>query len=233
MGSTRLPGKVMLDLCGRSVLARVVSRVRRARLAGQVVVATTRNTEDDRIAKECRNLGVDFFRGSEDDVLDRYYRAARKYSADAVVRICSDSPLTDPEVIDETIRQFLDSGADYASNSLGRCYPLGLDVEVMKQEVLACSWREARAFYQRSHVTPFIYENPQRFQILRITAKGIYSGHRWTLDTAEDYRFLKAVYERMPDPNDFSWIQVLGLLEREPELVELNQHILQKELQAG
>ena len=233
MGSTRLPGKVMLDLCGETVLARVVQRVRRSRLAGEVVVATTTKPADDRVGEECQRMAVKVFRGSESDVLDRYYNAAKLFRADAIVRICSDCPLTDPEIIDQTIQSFLAAQADYASNALDRTYPRGLDTEVMTQQALARCWREARAFYQRSHVTPYIYENPDQFRIARVRGDEDYSDYRWTLDTAEDLAFIRAVYARMEDKAGFSWLDVLRLLEQEPELMEWNQHILQRALHEG
>ncbi len=233
MGSTRLPGKVMLDLCGKTVLARVVERVRRAKFAGALVVATTMELPDNAIVDECRRLDVNVFRGSEHDVLDRYYQAAKQFGADAIVRLCSDCPLIEPELVDKTVQEFLTFRPDYASNALDRTYPRGLDTEIMTWDALARCWREAQAFYQRSHVTPCIYENPDRFDILRVAGDADYSDHRWTLDTEEDLAFIRAVYSRMPDADVFSWRDVLALLEREPELAELNQHIHQKALQAG
>jgi spore coat polysaccharide biosynthesis protein SpsF len=233
MGSTRLPRKVTLDLGGKTVLARVVERVRRSRLAHHVVVASTTKSEDDRIVDQCRQLRVEAFRGSEDDVLDRYYRAAKRAGADAIVRICSDCPLCDPEIIDRTVQEFLNSSADYASNALDRTYPRGLDVEIMTQAALERCWREARLFYQRSHVTAYIYENPHSFEVLRVNGDSDLGNHRWTLDTPEDYEFMQAVYERMPDKDCFSWREVLDLLRNEPQLADLNRHIPQKALQAG
>ncbi len=233
MGSTRLPGKVLLDLGGKTVLARVVERVRRSRTASQVVVATTFGADDNLVVEESQRLGVETFRGGEDDVLDRYYQAASTAVADVVVRICSDCPLIDPEIIDRTVEAFLESSSDYASNALDRTYPRGLDVEVLTYKALERCWREAKLFYQRSHVTAYIYENPRLFGILRVTGEVDHTGHRWTLDTREDYMFMQAVYEQMPDKDHFSWRDVLELLDREPELAELNRHVAQKALQAG
>jgi spore coat polysaccharide biosynthesis protein SpsF len=233
MGSTRLPGKVMLELCGKTVLERVVQRLERSRLAGEVVIATTLHPADDAIVDESRRLKVKIFRGSETDVLDRFYQTARKFLADAIVRICSDCPLIDPEIIDWTIQSFLDAGVDYASNALDRTYPRGLDVEVMTSSALNRCWREAAAFYQRSHVTPYIYENPDQFQIARVCGDEKYGDLRWTLDTPEDLALVRAIYERVADKDDFGWRDVLRLLEREPGLLELNRHIRQKALCAG
>jgi len=233
MGSTRLPGKVLLDLRGKTVLARVVERVRRSKLAGVVVVATTTEPADDVIVDECRRLCLGVSRGSEHDVLDRYYHAARQFGAEAIIRITSDCPLIEPEIVDKTVQAFLSFRPDYASNTLERTYPRGLDAEIMTWDALARCWREAQAFYQRSHVTPYIYENPDLFDILRVTGDSDQSDLRWTLDTPEDLAFIRAVYARMRNPDMFSWRDVLALLQREHGLVELNQHSLQKALQEG
>jgi len=170
MGSTRLPGKVLLDLCGTSVLGWVASRVRLCRLIDEVVIATTTSPADEAIVEEAQRLAVAIFRGDEQDVLDRYYRAARMGNADVIVRITADCPLIDPDLTGETIEQFLAERPDYASNALERTYPRGLDTEVMSRQALERAWREAREPYQRAHVTPYIYQNPGQFRIL--SAKG-------------------------------------------------------------
>lgn len=233
MGSTRLPGKIMKDLGGATVLARVVRRVRRAPLLGEVVIATTTEPADDVILQEGRRLSVQVFRGDESDVLDRYYRAAQLAKPEAVVRITSDCPLIEPEITEHTVRRFLDQQPDYASNALERTYPRGLDTEVMTQQTLARAWQEAQQPYQRSHVTPYIYENPSRFRILSVTGDTDYSGHRWTVDTPEDLTFVRKVYERFDNDDSFHWKQVLALVDREPDLMDLNRNVRQKQLQEG
>jgi spore coat polysaccharide biosynthesis protein SpsF len=232
MRSTRLPGKVMENLEGETVLARAVRRVRRASLIGNVVVATTANAVDDAIVRECDKLGAPCFRGSEEDVLDRYYQTAYALNAEAIVRITSDCPLIDPEVTDKTVRAFLEQNPDSASNTLQRTYPRGLDTEVMTWDALDRCWREAHRTYQRAHVTPYIYENPNRFCAVSVVGEFDHSHHRWTVDTEEDLEFVRAVYDRM-GCDDFSWRDVLDLLNREPELVELNRFVTQKALQEG
>ena len=209
MGSTRLPGKVLMDLGGQTVLARGVRRLGRSSLIQQVVIATTDSPRDDAIVHECNCLGVVHFRGSEEDVLDRYYRTAEATGADAVVRVTSDCPLIDPEISDKVIRAFLEGQSDYASNTLQRTYPRGLDTEVMTWDALARTWREARKPYQRTHVTAYIYENPDRFDLLAVTGESDYSDRRWTVDTPEDLSFVRAVYERMGRCDDFSWRDAL------------------------
>jgi spore coat polysaccharide biosynthesis protein SpsF len=233
MGSTRLPGKVLLDLGGDTVLSRVVRRVRRAKLIGEVVIATTKDARDDAIVAECQRLAVQCFRGEELDVLDRYYRAAESTGADAVVRITSDCPLIEPEVSDRVVQAFLDRSPAYASNTLTRTYPRGLDTEIMTSVALARAWKEAQRAYQRVHVTPYLYENPDLFNIEQITAEQNYADHRWTLDTPEDLAFLRAVYARMGNDDHLYWRDLLELLERQPELVAMNRHITMKALHEG
>jgi len=233
MNSTRLPNKVLMDLGGKTVLARVVRRLQRARLIEEIVVATTNSAADDSIVRECQSLAVRFFRGEESDVLDRYYQAAQWMGADGIVRVTSDCPLIDPDTTDSTIHAFLERRPDYASNALQRTFPRGLDTEVITWEALTRAWEGAWLPYQRAHVTPYIYENPDRFDILEVKADTDYSSHRWTLDTAEDLSFIRAVYDRVGNDDSFSWRDVLALIEREPELMELNHAVMQKALQEG
>lgn len=233
MGSTRLPGKVLKDLEGESVLARVVSRLRRARLIDELLIATTDQPADDVIVEECKRCYVPVFRGDEKDVLDRYFRAAQFYRAGIVVRITSDCPLIDPEITDKTIGAFLDARPDYASNALVRTYPRGLDTEVVTLEALERAWRAAREPYQRAHVTPYIYQNEAAFTILPVAGDADYSHHRWTLDTPEDLAFIRAVYARVQDRETFGWRETLDILEREPELLEMNRLVQQKAMHEG
>ena len=233
MGSTRLPGKVLLDLGGMTVLARVVNRLRRAKLVGEIIIATTHDPADDAIVEECRRLSVESFRGEELDVLDRYYRAAKRATAEAVVRITSDCPMIEPEVTDAVISAFLDQGPDYASNALRRTYPRGLDTEIMTAAALARCWNEAKLDYQRVHVTPYIYENPGEFRMIPVTGDRDYSQYRWTLDTPEDLAFLRVVYQNFENHDDFYWRDAIRLMEEQPSLVELNRHISMKALREG
>ncbi len=156
MGSTRLPGKVLKDLEGETALARVLARVRRAAMIGEVLVATSDAPGDDVIVVECKRLDTMVFRGDESDVLDRYYRAAQFSKAEIVVRITADCPLIDPQITDKTVNEFLKERPDYASNALIRTYPRGLDTEVFSLQTLECAWRKSSEPYQRAHVTPYI-----------------------------------------------------------------------------
>jgi spore coat polysaccharide biosynthesis protein SpsF len=233
MGSTRLPGKVLKDLGGETVLARVAKRTGRAKLLDEVVVATSVLPADDAIARECEALQVACFRGDELDVLDRYYRAAQKFGADIIVRITSDCPLIDPELIDATIRSSLAERADYASNSLVHSYPRGLDVEVFTADALERASTAAKEKYQRTHVTPYLYEHAELFKLVSVTGEVDHSEYRWTLDTSEDWELIRAIYKHFENRDDFRWFEVLKLMEDQPELAALNSHVHQKTLREG
>lgn len=228
VGSTRLPGKALKDILGKTMLARVVRRTLRSELVDEVVVATTTEQIDKAIVDECELLGIPSFRGSEQDVLDRYYKAAKVFSADRIVRITSDCPLIDPDVIDETIQAFLDARSDYAGI---KGYPRGLDVEVFSRDALEKTWREASKDYHHVHVTPYIYQNPSLFRLLLVESKEDYSNYRWTVDTQEDLTLVRTIYEKLNKDDGFSWKDVLALMKKEPELAQINRHIRQKSLE--
>lgn len=233
MGSTRLPGKVMKDLLGKPVLTRDVNRIRRAKRIDEIVIATTTRQEDDLIASLCEEEGWHCFRGSENDLLDRYYQAVRAFEANVIVRITSDCPMIDPEIIDKVIEVFLDlkEKVDYVSNTLPpRTFPRGLDVEVMAFAALERAWREDNNPALREHVTPYIYRNPGKFRLHRVANDVDLSHHRWTLDTPEDLLFIRTVYEYFG--NDyFTWREALRYLEQHPEIVKINSDIKQKAIE--
>ncbi|HZQ72377.1 MAG TPA: glycosyltransferase family protein [Burkholderiales bacterium] len=229
MGSTRLPGKVLRTLGTKSVLAHVVERVKRCSVIDAVVVATTSREADDAVEEEARAHGAAVFRGSEEDVLDRYHGAARRFGADTIVRITSDCPLLDASLTDAIVRRFLAArdGLDYLSNTLVRTYPRGLDTEVFSFAALDAAQREAREPHQREHVTPYIWEHPERFRVAQHTGTPDRSALRWTLDTEEDWRFLAAVFAAAGGaPGDTQ--ALVELLERRPELAAINAHVEQK-----
>lgn len=233
MGSTRLPRKVLKDLAGTSVLARVAARLKRSATIVDALVATTDTSADDVIVAECRKLQMRVFRGDEKDVLDRYYRAAQFSKADVVVRITADCPLIDPALVDNVVSAFLRDRPDYASNVLERRYPRGLDTEVFSIQALEVAWRESREPYQRAHVTPYFYQHPEMFRLLAVRGDTDYSQMRWTLDTESDLEFLRAIYQRFDGRDDFGWRDVLRLLEREPSLQDINKDVTQRALHEG
>jgi spore coat polysaccharide biosynthesis protein SpsF len=230
MGSTRLPGKVLRPLLGRPMLWWVVHRARQARLLDEVVVATTLDARDDQLDDLCCREGWGCFRGSEEDVLDRYYQAAKHVEADVVVRITSDCPLIDPRVIDHVTAAYFAGfpHPDYVSIFEPRTYPRGLDTEVFSMKALETAWREDTSAW-REHVTPYIYRNPDRFRLLSVCNPVDYAHHRWTVDTPEDLELVTRIYEHFGH-GDFRWGDVIGLLERNPEWAEINRHVEQKNI---
>ena len=228
MTSARLPGKVLTDLGGQPVLARVLNRVARARMIGDIVVATTTQTSDDVLAETCAERGWHSFRGNEIDVLDRYYHAAKAYKADNIVRVTADCPLVEPEVIDLVVGTLLETNYDYASNVLKRTYPRGLDVEAMTCTCLSRAWHETSEPWHRAHVTPYVYLNPGKFRLASVTGDADFSAHRWTVDTPQDLEFVKAVYNRLGNDDAFSWRDVLRIVAEEPWLANINRNVTQK-----
>ena len=229
-GSTRLPGKVLADLAGEPMLARVVNRTRRAKRLDEVVIATTSEPADDTIVEMCVARGWAYFRGSNEDVLDRYYQAAIKYHAQAIVRITSDCPFIDPEILDRVVQAFLDGqpNVDYVSNAYPRfTFPRGLDAEVVRLNVLEQAWREDRNLAWREHVTAFILLNPNLFCLAGILHELDLSDMRWTVDTTEDLEFVRRIYDTF-NHDRFSWRDVVSLLKKYPQWLELNRYVQQK-----
>jgi spore coat polysaccharide biosynthesis protein SpsF len=234
MGSTRLPGKVLMPLAGKSVLARVIERVRACPEVVTTVVATTGLPADDAVVAESIRCGAHVYRGSESDVLARYVEAARQYRADTVVRVTADCPLLDSELLCAMLREYhgiaADAPVDYLSNTLTRRYPRGLDVEIMSWAALEQAHREAQADDEREHVTPYLYRHPQRFRLREFgVTERDRSTFRWTLDTPDDYALLCAVYDTL-GPGRFVTADVYALLERRPEIAAINAHVEQKPL---
>lgn len=226
MGSTRLPGKVMKTILGKPVILWDIDRVSLSKLIDEIVVAIPFGKQDDVIADtiEEYNNKILISRGSEGDVLDRYYNAAVQTNADVVVRITSDCPLIDPVVVDHVIEQFLNNDCDYCSNSLQRTYPRGLDTEVFSFESLERAWKEAHALYEREHVTPYIRGNSDKFILLNVENNVDLSHLRWTLDYPEDFEFITEIYKRLyPKKKIFYMEDILDVLNREPWLLEINK----------
>ena len=228
VGSSRLPGKVLMPACGRPLIARMIDRVRRANRLADLWLATSVNPENDALVEEARRLGVPVHRGSEDDVLARFAGAAAQARGDVLVRLTGDCPLHDPAVIDEAVGLYAEGGADYVSNALEPTFPDGLDVEVFSREALDRADREATTTVQREHVTPFIHRHhdpdPARpFRVRHFRAPADFSHLRWTVDEPADYDFVCRVFEALlPSQPDFGWLDVVALLTREPSLLGQN-----------
>lgn len=225
-GSSRFPGKILKPVLGQTLLYRQVERISQSSLKGEVIIATTELPEDRIIEKICKQNSWNCFKGDEFDLLSRHYKAARKWGADAVVKIPSDCPLIDPEIIDKVIAYFEKNNFDYVSNLHPATYPDGNDVEIMSMEALEYSWVMAKRGFEREHTTPFIWENEDQFSIGNVEWEGglNYSmSHRFTIDYPEDYLLIKTIYEKLyPENPCFSLNDILNLLEAEPDLMQLN-----------
>jgi len=231
MTSTRLPGKVLKKVQGKPLLAYQIERLQRVKYAEELVIATTYNETDEPIVKLCKELGVSYFRGSEEDVLSRYYEAARTYKADAIVRITSDCPIIAPLVIDNVIKFYLDNQIkyDYVSNTLKRTYPRGMDTEVFSFEILEQARHEAVNPPDREHVTPFIYRQPQRYRLGNVPYIKNVSHYRWTVDTIEDFILIEKIISSLYPKNPlFKLEDCIQLLLKNPEWQEINAKVKQK-----
>jgi spore coat polysaccharide biosynthesis protein SpsF len=232
MTSTRLPGKVLKTVLGKPLLEYQIERLQRVQSADELVIATTTNETDNLIVELCTRLGVAFYRGSEEDVLARYYEAAQKSQADVVVRVTSDCPLIDPEIIDRIIEDYWQRQptCDYVSNCLERTYPRGMDTEVFSFEALEQAYLEATAIPDREHVTPFIHRQPQHFQIAQVLHWENQSHYRWTVDTPEDFDLVKKILEFFSLKKlDFTMNDCIALLQRYPDWQKINAHVEQKQ----
>ncbi len=225
-GSTRLPGKVLMPILGEPMLVRQIERVRRCRRIDQLTIATTVDIEDDPIATLCMKLDLPCFRGSRDDVLDRFYQAAADYHPQHLVRLTGDCPLADPEIIDACIALHLEGGYDYTSNIQPPSYPDGLDVEVMTFATLQNAWETADTVMAREHVTYYIYQHPELFKMTNLENEIDFSSLRWTVDEKEDFEFVTRVYQALyPDNPAFDLHDVLALLDKSPGLRQINSHL--------
>ncbi|WP_225770238.1 cytidylyltransferase domain-containing protein [Inquilinus sp. Marseille-Q2685] len=224
MSSSRLPGKVMADLLGEPMLARQVERLRRCRRLDTLLVATSTEAADDALVDLCARIGVDCFRGSLDDVLDRFHAAASGSGAEQIVRLTADCPLADPDLIDALVAMHVAGGYDYSCNTLTPRWPDGLDAEAMRAEVLEAAWREAALPSEREHVTRFIYTRPERFRLGSLVGETDLSDQRWTVDTPEDLALVRAVYAALYPKNPaFGTGDILQFLAAHPEIAALNR----------
>jgi len=233
VGSTRLPRKVLKTICGKTILEHDIDRLRKVKNIDEIIIATTVEDRDIEIVKEADRLGVKYFRGSENDVLSRYYLAAKANKADIVIRVTSDCPLLDSKVTEMTISYLLDNldKYDYVSNTLEATFPRGLDIEAFTFGSIERAYIEAKLPREREHVTPYIYTNKDQFRLGCYKNKTDYSNYRWTLDTTEDFEFISVIYDRLYKTNpNFNMEDIIKLLVAEPELVKINENIIQKSI---
>lgn len=261
MGSSRLPGKVLLDIAGKPMIQHVIERTRLSRSLDSVIAATTTDPSDDPIVAFAASISIPCTRGSLHDVLDRYYQAAQTHSAEVIVRITADCPLIDPQVIDQTVALLgianyeLGSAQslipnlqfDFSCNRLPppftRSFPIGLDAEACTFTALERAWREATETFHREHVMPFIYEgthltpetphlaqgtSQRGFHIAQLHHTPNYGDLRWTVDTPEDLTFIREIFARLDGKTDFTWYDVLEIIQQHPELAQINAIVRHK-----
>lgn len=228
MNSTRLPGKVMKKINSYPIIELIIERLKFSKKIDEIILATTKNEEDDFLSEHASSLGVKVFRGSEKNVLDRFYKAAKKNNLDCIVRITADCPLVDPWLVDQIIKEFLKSDYDYISNAIEPTYPDGLDCEVFNMKALEKSWKEATSQHQKEHVTPYIYET-DNFRIKNFSSKKDFSNLRWTVDENIDLLVIKNIYTYFSPRIDFNWEEVIDLYNKNPDLFKDNLNIKRNE----
>lgn len=235
VGSTRLPGKILKEICGKTILHHEIDRLKKCKEIDEIVIATTDKEDDDKIVNEAKKLSVKYFRGSENDVLSRFYYAAKENNADIIVRVTSDCPCIDFEILDKMLIYFKDKykekQIDYLSNTINRTYPRGYDIEIFTFSALEKSYINAEKEYEREHVTPYIYDKTNNFLKLSFENKDDYSNYRVTLDTIEDFIVIKNIFENLYYKNPyFKLNDVVQYLNNNLHIVDINKHIEQKKL---
>lgn len=249
MNSSRLPGKVLLDIDGDPMLAHVVARVSRAKSVDHIILATTNDISDIPIIEFCQSKGIEYTRGSQDDVLDRYFQTAVQVKASVLVRITADCPVIDPALIDDCVNTLVEGSFDFTCNRLpppwGRTYPIGMDTEVCTFAAIEKAWTEATEKFHREHVMPYLYEGVELksaslqrsegislrgFKIAQLNHEPNYGNLRWTVDTPEDLEFMRQLYNHFNIHDDFSWKDILQLVLKEPGLAAINSDVKHKSL---
>jgi spore coat polysaccharide biosynthesis protein SpsF (cytidylyltransferase family) len=224
IGSSRLPGKVMLKLDKKNpVLFYVLKQLQSSKLLDKIVVATTILDEDDVIADYAKNMGVDVFRGNTNDVLDRYFECAKKFSFSIIIRITADNPLIDPTIVDDLIKKFTSNSYDYLTNSYVRTFPYGTEVEVFSFKALEKAWKSAKKPSEREHVTPYLYNNPNNFKIFNVKYSKNISNLRWTIDRKNDLTLVKLIISKI-HTRPILMNNILDLFSHEPKLFKINKN---------
>ena len=230
MSSTRLPGKVMMNVENQKpVLYFVINQLQECKLIDKIIVATTTNEEDNQIVNYSKNLGIDYFRGSSKDVLDRYYQCAKKYSINTIVRIPSDKPLIDPEIVDNVVSVFNNNSYDYVTNFLSNpTFPSGTEVEVFSMSALKKAWENAKLPSEKEHVTAYFPNHEDEFKISYIENSENLSHLRWAVDRIEDLELVRLIVSKI-EKRPILMKDIVALFNEEPELVEINKNVNRKE----
>lgn len=229
IGSTRFPSKTLKKIEGKPIIWHMINRAKKIKSAQQIIVITTRKREDRIFLKIAHENGVLSFQGSEKDVLDRHYSCAIKFNADPIIRITSDCPLIDPNLVERMLQTFLKNNYDYVTNREPPTYPDGLDTEIFAFSALKKVAKYAKMNSEREHVSPYIVKNPKKFKIFNYRNRKNLSHLRWTVDEKRDLRFVRQIYSRMKPKTLFSTSAVLKILSKEPHLQKINQGISRNE----
>ena len=230
MSSSRLPGKVMKPILGQPMIERQIERLLRSKRIDQLIVATSIHEDDNVLETMCERIGIFCFRGNLKNVLDRFYRAAKPFRPEHIIRLTGDCPLADASLIDALVDFYVEGQYDYASNCQEPTLPDGLDAEIFSFAVLEETWKEATLPSHLEHVTSFIGDHPERYKVGNYKYNRDLSNLRWTVDELEDLEFVREIYERLyPSNPDFRTEDIIALLKSEPELLEINRHFRRNE----
>ncbi len=227
MGSSRLPGKALLKIDNDNpILYYVINQLSFSKILEKIIIATTDLEDDDQIEQFSKKIGIECFRGSADDVLDRYYQCAKKFSLSTIIRITADNPLIDPTIVDQVIKKFLSGSFDYVSNHIPRTFPQGTEVEVFSLKSLESAWQKSKKRSEREHVTPYFYNNPNLFRIGSVSYDDNISYLRWTVDKYNDFELVKMIISKIKN-RPILMQDILELFYKEKSLFDINKdHIL-------
>ena len=230
-GSTRLPNKILKDLCGKPSLQRMVERVKKSKLVDEVMVVTSIEKTNLKVVKLCAEMGTRVFVGSEDDVLDRFYQCARLIKPEFIIRLTADCPCFDGELLDEALRQ-LKPDTDYMG-MLSQTFADGLDIQIIKYEALEKSWHEAVHSFEREHVTQYAIRHPELFTLQDFVSPiGDFGNHRWTVDEPEDFEVVEHIYNYFVNEcgiEEFGYKDILNYMESHPEIERINARFVRDE----
>ncbi len=230
-GSTRLPNKIFLKLANASLLSHVVNRLKPSKEIDKIVIATTTSLKDNSVEEWCLNNSLDYFRGSENNVLERYYHAAKKFNADIIIRVTADDPFKDYRLIDQAVKILKEKNYDFVCNNNPVSFPEGLDVEVLSMDALSKSFFNSTSNFEKEHVTQYIHRNKSRFKIFNIKNFKDLSSFRWTIDTEDDYLFTIEIYNRLFDTNSiFLTEDIYQILDKNPQLLQINNEVKKSDL---
>ena len=229
MGSSRLPGKVMMKIDENEyVLDFVINQIKKSKSIDEIIVATTDLTEDAKIVEHLQNTGIKYFCGNSNDVLDRYFQCVKKFSCTTIVRITADNPLIDPKIIDNAVKQYKNNEYDYVTNCLTRTFPYGTEVEIFSFNTLKISWENAKLHSEREHVTPFIKNNPHNFKIFNVKNNENISNLRWTIDHENDLELVREIVKNIKT-RPILMKDILALFKNKPDLIKINESNMRDE----